>query len=154
MGSGNVGALLVYDCNPVYSIMPMAKNSETAIAKLPLSVSFNTTLDETSEQCKYLIPSHHWLESWGDAEPKTGYISLIQPIINPLFKTREFQTSLLKWSGDSSTLSSVKDSLGVVTGSAISTNDYADFVKITGLQNLEPQSCGKKHYRMALLKQP
>lgn len=57
-------------------------------------------MDETTELCKYVIPSHHWLESWGDAEPKTGYFSLLQPVINPLFKTRAFQTSLLKWSGN------------------------------------------------------
>jgi molybdopterin-containing oxidoreductase family iron-sulfur binding subunit len=56
-------------------------------------------MDETTELCKYIVPSHHWLESWGDAEPKTGYFSMIQPVINPLFKTRAFQTSLLKWAG-------------------------------------------------------
>src|SRR6185369_1370982 len=55
-----------------------------------------------TELCKYVIPAHHWLESWGDAEAKTGYISLIQPTINPLFKTRAFQTSLLKWAGNAS----------------------------------------------------
>ena len=48
--------------------------------------------------CKYLVPNHHYLESWGDAEPKAGYTSFIQPTIYPLFKTRPFQTSLLKWS--------------------------------------------------------
>ncbi|HMU71658.1 MAG TPA: 4Fe-4S dicluster domain-containing protein, partial [Ferruginibacter sp.] len=63
-----------------------------------ISVSFNGTMDETTELCRYVIPSHHWLESWGDAEPKSGYYSLMQPTINPLFKTRAFQTSLIKWS--------------------------------------------------------
>src|SRR5678810_923171 len=29
-----------------------------------------------------------------------GYTSFIQPTIHPLFKTRAFQTSLLKWSGN------------------------------------------------------
>ncbi len=57
-------------------------------------------MDETTQLCKYIIPSHHFLESWGDAEPKSGYISFIQPTIYPLFKTRAFQTSLLKWSGN------------------------------------------------------
>ncbi|HRI21418.1 MAG TPA: 4Fe-4S dicluster domain-containing protein, partial [Panacibacter sp.] len=42
---------------------------------------------------------HHYLESWGDAEPKSGYYSLMQPTINPLFKTRQWQDNLLKWSG-------------------------------------------------------
>ncbi|HUR12351.1 MAG TPA: 4Fe-4S dicluster domain-containing protein, partial [Flavitalea sp.] len=51
-------------------------------------------------QCKYIIPSHHFLESWGDAEPKTGYISIMQPTISPLFRTRQFQDSLLKWTGN------------------------------------------------------
>jgi molybdopterin-containing oxidoreductase family iron-sulfur binding subunit len=31
---------------------------------------------------------------------KAGYVSFIQPTIAPLFKTRAFQTSLMKWSGE------------------------------------------------------
>ena len=50
--------------------------------------------------CKFQLPDNHFLESWGDAEMKAGYVSFIQPTIAPLFKTRAFQTSLLKWSGD------------------------------------------------------
>ena len=99
MTAGTVGAVLLYDCNPAYSFRD-AKKFTDALAKLPVSVSFNGTMDETTEQCKYVLPSHHWLESWGDAEPKSGYVSLIQPVINPLFKTRPFQTSLLKWAGN------------------------------------------------------
>ena len=98
MAAGNIGALIVYDCNPVYNY-PDSRKFADGILKLPVSISLNSTMDETTELCKYVMPSHHWLESWGDAEPKTGIISLIQPIINPLFKTRPFQTSLLKWSG-------------------------------------------------------
>ncbi|MEO6405100.1 MAG: TAT-variant-translocated molybdopterin oxidoreductase [Ferruginibacter sp.] len=100
MASGAVGGLLIYDCNPVYSYADSKKFAE-ALMKLPLSVSFNSSMDETTELCKYILPSHHWLESWGDAEPKSGYISLMQPLINPLFKTRPFQTSLIKWTGNS-----------------------------------------------------
>ncbi len=101
MNSGAVGGLFVYDCNPAYTYSESKKFTD-ALAKLPVSVSFNGTLDETTEQCKFILPSHHWLESWGDAEPKTGYISLLQPTINPLFKTRPFQTSLLKWAANTS----------------------------------------------------
>ena len=102
MNSAAIGALLVYDCNPVYNYTDSKKFAE-GFSKLPLSISFSGTMDETTELCKYIIPSHHWLESWGDAEPKTGYISLIQPVISPLFKTRAFQTSLLKWMGGGAT---------------------------------------------------
>lgn len=99
INAGNIGALLIYGANPVYTYAGGAKLGD-AIDKLPLTVSFNSTIDETTERCKYIIPSHHWLESWGDAEPKTGYYGLMQPTINPLFKTRPFQTSLLKWTGN------------------------------------------------------
>jgi MoCo/4Fe-4S cofactor protein with predicted Tat translocation signal len=99
MNSGAIGALFVYGANPVYNYYDSKKFTD-GLAKVPLTVSFNPTMDETTELCKYIIPSHHWLESWGDAEPKSGYISMIQPTIFPLFKTRAFQTSLLKWSGN------------------------------------------------------
>ncbi len=102
MKSGAVGAVLINDCNPAYSYSDSKKFKE-AMAKV-VSVSFNGTMDETTELCNYIIPSHHWLESWGDAEPKTGYFSLMQPTINPLFKTRAFQTSLLKWSAPAGSL--------------------------------------------------
>ncbi|RYY44170.1 MAG: 4Fe-4S dicluster domain-containing protein, partial [Chitinophagaceae bacterium] len=99
MNAGAIGGLFVYDCNPAYTFTDSKKFID-GLAKVPVSVSFNGTMDETTEQCKYILPSHHWLESWGDAEPKAGYVSLIQPAINPLFKTRPFQTSLLKWAGN------------------------------------------------------
>jgi MoCo/4Fe-4S cofactor protein with predicted Tat translocation signal len=99
MNAGAVGTLLVYGCNPAYSYNDSKKFID-GLAKVPVTVSFNGTMDETTEQCKYVLPSHHWLESWGDAEPKSGFVSLMQPTINPLFKTRPFQTSLLKWAGN------------------------------------------------------
>ncbi|MFC4263038.1 TAT-variant-translocated molybdopterin oxidoreductase [Ferruginibacter yonginensis] len=98
MSSGAIGAVLIADCNPVYSYFDGAKFAQ-ALSKVPVSVSFNGTLDETAENCKYILPTHHWLESWGDAEPVTGHVSMIQPIINPLFKTRPYQSSLIKWAG-------------------------------------------------------
>lgn len=102
MNSGAVGAVFIYDANPAYSYSD-SKKFKDALAKV-VSVSFNGTMDETTELCKYILPAHHWLESWGDAEPKTGYFSFIQPSINPLFKTRAFQTSLIKWSSAAGSL--------------------------------------------------
>jgi MoCo/4Fe-4S cofactor protein with predicted Tat translocation signal len=99
MNGGQVGALLIYDANPAYDYFN-APAFISGLKKVRLSVSFNPKMDETSELCNYIIPTHHYLESWGDAEPKPGFISFIQPTIFPLFKTRPFQTSLLKWSGN------------------------------------------------------
>lgn len=99
LNSGNVGALLVYGANPVYSFFAADKFA-AGVKKCPLTVSFSEKMDETTELCKYVIPSHHWLECWGDAEPQAGYISVIQPLIHPLFKTRQFENSLLKLTGN------------------------------------------------------
>ncbi len=99
MDGGQVGALLIVGANPAYSYFDSDK-FKNALKKVKLSVSFSDRMDETTELCNYIIPSHHYLESWGDAEPKSGVISFIQPAIYPLFKTRPYQTSLLKWAGN------------------------------------------------------
>jgi molybdopterin-containing oxidoreductase family iron-sulfur binding subunit len=99
LNAGNIGALLISDTNPVYSYFA-ADKFITGIKKCPVTISFNEKMDETTELCKYLLPSHHWLESWGDAEGQSGHVSLLQPLIHPLFKTRQLQDSLLHLSGN------------------------------------------------------
>jgi MoCo/4Fe-4S cofactor protein with predicted Tat translocation signal len=99
MNAGSVGALLVYDVNPAYDYA-QADKFIAGLKKVKTSISFNEKMDETTELCSFVIPSHHYLESWGDAEPKAGSFSMMQPTINPLFKTRQLQDSLLKWSGN------------------------------------------------------
>ncbi len=101
MNAGTIKSLLIYGANPAYSWYD-AEKFKAGLKKVPVSISFNTKVDETTELCKYVAPDHHFLESWGDAEAKTGYFSFIQPTIFPLFKTRQFQDSLLKWSGNPS----------------------------------------------------
>lgn len=99
LNAGNIGALIVYGANPVYNYFDAAKFAE-GLKKCPFTLSYSEKMDETTELCKYVIPSHHWLESWGDSEQQTGYISSIQPLIHPLFKTRQFESSLLKLTGN------------------------------------------------------
>jgi MoCo/4Fe-4S cofactor protein with predicted Tat translocation signal len=108
MEAGQVGALLIYGANPVYNYFDgksTADNKwttkfESALSKVKLTVSFSERMDETARLCNYILPTHHYLESWGDAEPKAGITSFIQPTIHPLFKTRPYQTSLLKWAAN------------------------------------------------------
>src|SRR5690606_18465189 len=56
-------------------------------------------MDETTELVGFIAPDHHFLESWGDAEPKKGYYSLMQPAITPIFNTRQAEESFLRWAG-------------------------------------------------------
>ncbi|GAB3798281.1 TAT-variant-translocated molybdopterin oxidoreductase [Spirosoma humi] len=96
--AGQVGAVLFYGANPVYD-HPRGAELAEALPKIPLSVSFADRADETASLVKYITPAPHYLESWNDAEPKQGYYSLMQPAITLIYKTRQFQTSLLKWAG-------------------------------------------------------
>lgn len=91
-----VDALFVWGVNPVFDL-PNGKEFGNAMGNAGLSVSFALLDDETTARCKYVAPVHHLLESWGDAEPKKGHYSLIQPTISPLFSTRQAEESLLRW---------------------------------------------------------
>jgi MoCo/4Fe-4S cofactor protein with predicted Tat translocation signal len=99
MNKGTVGALFIYNCNPVYT-SPMGKQFGEALKKVTCSVSFADRADETASLCQYICPDNHPLESWNDAEPKQGKFSLTQPTIAPLFSTRQFPESLLVWAGN------------------------------------------------------
>jgi MoCo/4Fe-4S cofactor protein with predicted Tat translocation signal len=98
MESGSVGSVFLHGVNPVYDYYD-SKRFTAALAKVPVSVSFAERMDETAQKCKFIVPDHNYLESWGDAEPRTNYFSLMQPGIAPLFKTRSLQDSLLIWTG-------------------------------------------------------
>jgi molybdopterin-containing oxidoreductase family iron-sulfur binding subunit len=97
LNNGSIKAVLFYESNPVYNAP--VKGLADAIKKAELSVSFANRIDETSAICTYNLPDNHWLESWNDAEPKAGILNTTQPAISKLFDTRQFQETLLKWSG-------------------------------------------------------
>ena len=98
MNDGKVGSLLIYGVNPMFTYFD-ADKVKSGLSKVKTTISFNDRLDETTELCKFVLPAPHFLESWGGAEPRPGYFSFLQPTIAPLFKTRPFEDSLLKWSG-------------------------------------------------------
>lgn len=95
---GSVGAVIFYNCNPVYD-HPRGAELAAGIAKAKLSIATNGTLDETASLVQVVAPDHHFLESWNDFSPKKGLYSLAQPTISPLFKTRQAQDSFLTWAG-------------------------------------------------------
>jgi MoCo/4Fe-4S cofactor protein with predicted Tat translocation signal len=99
MNAGRVSALFVYGVNPVYSL-PNGSEFAEALNKVKLTVSFADRSDETASLCQYICPDNHYLESWNDYQPTRFHYSLGQPTISPLFKTRQAQESLLRWSGN------------------------------------------------------
>lgn len=98
LNSGKVKALLMYNVNPLYDYHDPARFA-SGLKNTILSVNMSGAKNETAGKAKYECPVNHYLESWDDAEIIPGQLSLAQPCINPLFDTRSFQDSLLKWSG-------------------------------------------------------
>lgn len=109
MNADKVGALLMHGVNPAYDYCE-ADKFVAGLAKVGLSVSFADRMDETAQKVTIVTPDNNWLESWGDAEPKSGFYSFMQPSIAPLFKTRQFQDSLLIWAGESTSYGAMWES--------------------------------------------
>ena len=99
MNSGEIDGILLYNVNPAYDF-PMVDQIRKGIKNVGLSVSFSNTWDETAVLADYICPDHHYLESWNDATPRVGHYSLCQPVIRPIFDTRQAQDSLLTWSSE------------------------------------------------------
>jgi molybdopterin-containing oxidoreductase family iron-sulfur binding subunit len=100
MNAEKIDALITYNVNPSYSLVN-AGEFNAGLKNVGLKISTSLYMDETSSKMDYVCPDNHNLESWGDANPSNGIYTLMQPTINPLFNGRQFQDSLLSWSGSS-----------------------------------------------------
>mmetsp|Transcript_23497 Transcript_23497/g.27197 ORF Transcript_23497/g.27197 Transcript_23497/m.27197 type:complete len:1021 (-) Transcript_23497:5346-8408(-) len=98
MKSGKVAGLISYNVDPVYTLSNASDFSD-GLKKLELSVALSTENNATANASGYALPAPHFLESWGDTQFNTEIYGLMQPTIQPLFNTRQFQDTLLKWSG-------------------------------------------------------
>jgi molybdopterin-containing oxidoreductase family iron-sulfur binding subunit len=97
--SGAVAGVISYNVDPVFSL---ANGKEFAAAlKGKLSVAIAVENNDTVAASNYVLPATHFLESWGDVSISKGNYGLVQPTIQKLFKTRQLQEILLKWSGSS-----------------------------------------------------
>jgi MoCo/4Fe-4S cofactor protein with predicted Tat translocation signal len=86
MQAGKVDLLIILGGNPVYDA-PADLNFAEAMksGKVPVRVHHGLYQDETAELCQWHVPATHELESWGDARAYDGTVSIIQPLIAPLY---------------------------------------------------------------------
>ena len=95
---GRIQVLIVNRTNPVFSL-PAASGIREALAEIPLIVSLSSFMDETTAMADLVLPSHTYLESWGDnfPEPGVGFRAgaISQPVVSPLYDTRDTGDTLL-----------------------------------------------------------
>jgi len=96
--NGKVDALVIYGTNPVYTL-PNGQAFGEALANIELTVAFSEFADETASKCKYQCPDHNFLESWNDYNPQAGVYTIQQPVIRPMYDTRQAQETMLVWAG-------------------------------------------------------
>jgi molybdopterin-containing oxidoreductase family iron-sulfur binding subunit len=94
MNAGEVDVLLVHGANPVHTL-PAASGFAQALGKVKLVVATASMPDETSVLAHLVLPDHTTAESWGDAAPRPGMRSIVQPTLRPLYDTRAFGDTLL-----------------------------------------------------------
>lgn len=96
MNSGRVAVLINFDTNPVYHFAE-DYGFVKAMEKVDTVISLTMTQNESTKGNKYILPVNHDLESWGDFNIKSGLFSLQQPVIAPLYETRQKEAILLNW---------------------------------------------------------
>jgi MoCo/4Fe-4S cofactor protein with predicted Tat translocation signal len=93
MDSDAIDALIIVGGNPCYTApadLPFADALErfSKQANRNRSVRLGHYDDETSILCQWHLPQTHFLEEWGDARAYDGTVSMIQPLIAPLYDSR------------------------------------------------------------------
>jgi molybdopterin-containing oxidoreductase family iron-sulfur binding subunit len=87
MDAGQVELLIILGGNPVYTAPADLRFAEK-LGKVSLAVYHGLYLDETANLCHWNVADTHPLESWGDARAYDGTVTIVQPLIAPLYEGR------------------------------------------------------------------
>jgi len=94
MASGQIRTLVCLGTNPVYD-HPAGLDFAAAWARVPETISLSVGSNETAAASKWSLNGAHQLESWGDAEAHDGTLSVVQPMIAPLYAPAMSEIELL-----------------------------------------------------------
>ena len=84
LNAGKVDWLIMLDSNPVYNA-PADLNFEKAMGRAKTAVHLGLYPDETAQICDWHINAAYYLESWSDVRAYDGTVSIVQPMIDPLY---------------------------------------------------------------------
>lgn len=98
--AGAVDALLILGGNPVYDAPADLRFGER-LQQITLRIHLSLYQDETSALCHWHIPQTHDLESWSDVRAYDGTVTIVQPLIAPLYETKTAHQVLAAFAGSS-----------------------------------------------------
>ncbi len=102
MQAGKVDLLVILGGNPAYDAPAELNLAELLKSnKVPLRVHYGLYQNETAELCHWHLNATHELESWGDARAYDGTVSIIQPLIAPLYNGKSALEFVALLSGQS-----------------------------------------------------
>ena len=84
MRGGSVELLIVLGGNPRYDA-PVDLNFADAFDSVKLRVHHSVHFNETSRYSHWHLPAAHFLESWSDTRAFDGTVSIVQPLIEPMY---------------------------------------------------------------------
>jgi molybdopterin-containing oxidoreductase family iron-sulfur binding subunit len=76
--------LVILNANPIYDA-PADLEFASAFDKAKTVAHLGSHVDETGQIAHWHIPAAHFLESWSDARSYDGTVSIVQPMIDPLY---------------------------------------------------------------------
>ncbi|PID59712.1 MAG: molybdopterin oxidoreductase [Ignavibacteriae bacterium] len=85
--------IIHFDSNPVYEIPGYSEFLENIQNTITISEAPN----ETVFKSKYVLPINNILESWGEYQTRNGQVTMQQPVIVPLFNTKQKEEIILSW---------------------------------------------------------
>jgi anaerobic selenocysteine-containing dehydrogenase len=85
INAGKVDMLVILGGNPVYDA-PVDLNFKDLVQKVTFTAHLGIHNNETSGLCQWHIPEAHYLEAWSDARAIDGTVSIVQPLIEPLYQ--------------------------------------------------------------------
>jgi molybdopterin-containing oxidoreductase family iron-sulfur binding subunit len=85
---GHVELLVIIGGNPVYTTPSDMKLNLARMMRTKLNVHLSQYKDETSDLCHWHIPESHYLETWSDARSYDGTVTIVQPLIEPLYQSK------------------------------------------------------------------
>jgi len=84
IAAGQVDTLVITASNPVYTA-PVDFKLAQLLPRVRTTIYHGLYEDETAAVCGTMIPATHPLETWGDAKALDGTVSIVQPLIAPLW---------------------------------------------------------------------